>query len=205
MEVCNLSASRRSVHLERKDGAGRMPFDFYETDYGTIERCLQRMNDLVIPRERVRILDLGAGSGRWGEVARRFWPKALVTGVEIREVEKPETYNCWITGSWPECADRLGLDYDLIVGNPPYLRAESFTRSGLAKLTDNGHLGFLFKLHFLASQGRRDGLYKEIPPLELNVCSKRPSFQENGDTNATEFGYYVWRKGYQGETRVRWL
>jgi hypothetical protein len=193
----------RPVHLKRKDGQGRMPFDFYETDYYTIGRCLGAIEKLgIVP---ARILDLGAGSGRWGEVARGVWPGAIIAGVEVREVEQPAYYDIWLTGSFPECMERIWLRYDLVIGNPPYVRSEPFIRSGLRVLSQNGHLGFLLKLSFLASQGRRDGLYQEFPPLEVNVCSKRPSFQENGGTNATEFGYYIWQKGYRGETRVRWL
>jgi len=192
----------RSVHLKRADGLGRMPNDHYETDYSTVERCLAALEVQVT---RPCILDLGAGSGRWGKVARRLWPSAFIYGVEIRDVERPEKYDGWLTGDFPVCAHQIRLEYDLVIGNPPYACAEAFVRAGLLLLRDGGQLGFLLRLAFLEGQGRRDGLFKEFPPRAVEVCSKRPSFSEDGKTNATAFAFFIWQKGYRGEPRVRWL
>jgi hypothetical protein len=47
------------------------------------------------------ILDPGAGTGPWGQIARAMWPKSLITGIEIREdVVRHSAYTTWHRGSF---------------------------------------------------------------------------------------------------------
>jgi hypothetical protein len=92
-----------------------------------------------------------------------------------------------------------------VIGNPPYREAEAFIRRGLSMLDPGGHLIYLLRLAFLEGQKRRDGLFRELPPFQAAVCSKRPSFTGDGKTNATAFTLLHWVRGYRGETRLSWL
>lgn len=183
--------------------------DFYPTDLGTVGRILDRYR-LLPSRNRHyqyprRILDPGAGTGNWGRVARDYFPISHITGAELRDTWKPPDYNEWVLGDFPKCYAGLFPSYDLVMGNPPFKVAEEFVRVGLPLLHEEGHLIFLLRLAFLEGQGRRDGLFTEFPPKAVWVCSKRPSFQEDGKTNATAFAAFVWQKGWEGNTSLDWL
>lgn len=142
---------------------------------------------------------MGAGSGRWGAACRRHWPEASITGIEIREIAPHPAYDHWITGSFPEALDEMAC-YDLILGNPPYALAEKWIKAALTLLPANhekrprsdGNVAFLLRLAFLEGQKRRDDLFRRHPFRSVAICSKRPSFQADGRTNATAFGFFVW-------------
>jgi hypothetical protein len=91
------------------------------------------------------------------------------------------------------------------MGNPPYRHAEEFIRHGYDLLSVGGSLIFLLRLAFLEGKARRDGLFREMPPYQVAVCSKRPSFSGDGRTNATAFAVFHWRAGYRGAPLLTWL
>jgi hypothetical protein len=76
------------------------------------------------------------------------------------------------------------------MGNPPYSHAEEFVRQGYDLLSVGGSLIFLLRLAFLEGQARRDELFQDMPPYQVAVCSKRPSFSGDGKTNATAFAVF---------------
>lgn len=189
----------------------RRPYDLYET---SSDKVLDGLNvvtedswrDQVPLVPDARILDPGAASGAWGAACRARWPKAWLAGVEVREVRPPDAYDQWVVGEFDARAitDPAPGTWDLVVGNPPYREAEHFVRSSLAYLRPGGKLLFLLRLAFLESKGRGLGLFREHPPKRVEVCMSRPSFTGNGKTNATSYAFFLWQKGYQGETALGW-
>jgi hypothetical protein len=150
------------------------------------------------------ILDVGAGDGRWGQAARRLWPSANISGVEIRPLSRPAAFDGWVVGSFPETP--VGGPFDLIIGNPPFSRADEIVAACRDLLTPHGELLFLLKLAFLEGQERGDGLFAQWPPARVWVSSKRQSF--NADGKGTGFlatAVYHWRKPFRGEPRLGWL
>lgn len=178
----------------------RREHDFYPTDRATIIDALALVRrGGFIPQS---ILDPGAGTGAWGDVAKQRWPKACLTGVELRDVPAPHSYDFWINGSFLDRALALSPPYDLILGNPPYSEAEAFVRQSLALLRDGGRLVFLLKLSFMAGQRRSTGLYAECPPRWYVPCSRRPSFSGDGNTAPEEYALYIWQHGFKGRETV---
>lgn len=180
----------------------RRPFDHYETDAGTITAALG-----LIAEPPGTILDIGAGTGRWGEAARDRWPDAALMGVEIQPGLYNAAYDGWLEMPFPECGgecEKFG-GYDLVFGNPPYRNVEAIVTAAIDLLSPTGRLMFLLPLRFLEGQGRRDGLFKSNPPYAVHVCSKRPSFQDDGKTNSTAFAVYLWSRNYCSQTELRWL
>lgn len=193
---CGLGVVTDKVLPDRRDS------DFYPTDSGTVRSVLRDISCNLNPRD---ILDPGAGGGVWGTVARGVWPKSRITGMEIRDVPKPEDYDGWICPVDFLTKPVYPGGYDLVMGNPPYAHAESFVRKGLEYLRPGGVLVYLLRLAFLEGQRRRDGLFADYPPELVYVCSKRPSFSGDGKTNATAFGCFVWSEGWTGRTSLHWL
>lgn len=106
--------------------------------------------------------------------------------------------------------------YDLshmdIITNPPYSLAKEFVKHALDLLPDSGKLAMFLKLTFMESKSRKD-LFVATPPYRLYVSSSRLQCAKNGDFDkytkgvgtAVAYGWYVWIKGYTGDTVVKWI
>lgn len=136
----------------------------------------------------------------WGAVARKFWPKSDITGSEVRDLGKPDSYDTWNVGDFTEQSYR-GID--LVMGNPPYYCAEACVRRGLAALENGGRMVYLLRLSFLEGKRRSAGLFREHPPRSVTVCPGRPSFYD-GKSGMTAFAFYIWEKDWRGDTRLAW-
>lgn len=69
----------------------------------------------------------------------------------------------------------------------------------------------LLKLTFLESKGRVN-MFKKYPPEVVYVSSSRIQCAKGGDfktykdgVGAIAYGWFIWRKGYSGEPRIRWF
>jgi len=177
----------------------RHEHDFYPTPRAF---CDEALTLLPAKRASQRILDPGCGDGIWGQAALWRWPNAIVDGVEIRDVPLPKGYRYRFAGDF-RLMDH-GLDYDLIIGNPPFKYAESFVRIGLENLKADGMMLYLLPLSFLASKGRAKGLFRHAPPMEVHVAH-RVSFTGNGKSDNTEYAIYIWKKGWMGTPSLKWM
>lgn len=173
--------------------------EFYPTEPDLVRAALAAITP---PADVCHILDVGAGDGRWGREAKRRYPAAHLTGVELRPLAVPPEFDTWhigdVTGWQSE------QHFDLIIGNPPYgdgykpSLAERIIRHSWTLLAPGGTLAFLLRLSFQAGVERSRGLWCDLPPVEVLVCSRRPSFY-GGGTNGTDYGVYVWRKDDFGQ------
>jgi len=188
------------IAVKLKSDRVRDEHDFYPTPAGLCRRSL----DLVSDREPWFILDPGAGAGPWGQAARVRWPWARIDGVDLRPIPRPTGYNEWYAGC-DYLAHPFLMQYDLIIGNPPYKYAEAFIRRSLGLLAPWGEMVLLLRLAFLEGQARGVGLWRDARPAHVAVCSRRPSFTGNAKTDATAYAVFVWRKGHTGSTELSWL
>lgn len=177
---------------ERKTERSR--YDYYPTQAPFVREGLASFVTELMPERVDSVLDPGAGGGVWGKAARKLFPDASIWGVELQLWEKPIAYDEWIDGNY--LADNMVLpQFDLIVGNPPYSRAEAFVRRSYDLLNVGGYLVMLLRLSFLEGQGRGRGLWQEIPPLHVSIYSTRPSFMGKlGDNAPFACGIFMWRK-----------
>lgn len=96
-----------------------------------------------------------------------------------------------------------------IITNPPYKYAKEFVGKAL-EITPSGHKVAMFlKLTFLEGKARRE-LFGAAPPRTVWVSSSRLKCAMNGDFNAyassaTAYAWFVWEKGYKGDTVVKWF
>ncbi len=104
--------------------------------------------------------------------------------------------------------DNLSWSGDIIT-NPPYRYAQDFVEKAL-RIIPNGHKVAMFlKLSFLEGKARRQ-LFKNAPPIRVWVSSSRLKCAMNGDfasigTSATAYAWFVWEKGWKGDTVVKWF
>lgn len=81
-----------------------------------------------------------------------------------------------------------------IVTNPPFSLALEFCDHAIKHAPN---VFMLLRLNFLASRKRRDW-WRRNPPNALFILSERPSFTENGKTDATDYGWFYWGKLHKG-------
>ena len=96
-----------------------------------------------------------------------------------------------------------------ILTNPPFKLAEEFVEKGMSLLQENKRLILFLKIQFLEGQKRRE-LFKKYPPKYVYVHSERQQCARDGEfekyTATTQFyAWYVWEKGFSGETIIKWI
>lgn len=96
-----------------------------------------------------------------------------------------------------------------IITNPPYALAKDFILKALSIIPSGNKVAMFLKLTFLESQARKEMFIKN-PPKTLYVSSSRIQCAKNGDfelypSSAIAYGWYVWEKGFDGNTIIKWI
>ena len=96
-----------------------------------------------------------------------------------------------------------------IVTNPPFKYAKEFIEKALQITVDGAKICMFLKLQFMEGKARKQ-LFVNNPPANIFVSSSRMLCAKNGDFKNTDgsavaYAWYVWVKGYKGETIVKWF
>lgn len=96
-----------------------------------------------------------------------------------------------------------------IITNPPYKYAEQFVRKSLETIESGRKVAMFLKIQFLEGKARKK-LFMEYPPKTVYVSSSRLNCARNGDFNsfdssAVAYCWYVWEKGFKGDTIIKWI
>ncbi len=99
-----------------------------------------------------------------------------------------------------------------IITNPPYKYAKDFVEHALDISTSGTKIAMFLKLTFLESKQRRK-LFNKYPPKVIYVSSARLQCAKGGDFitykkgtgTAVAYAWFIWEKGYTGDTIVRWF
>lgn len=76
--------------------------------------------------------------------------------------------------------------------------------------SDGCKVAMFLKIQFLEGKARRK-LFKKYPPKTVYVSSSRLRCAMNGDfekyakSTAVCYAWYVWVKGYTGDTVIKWI
>lgn len=96
-----------------------------------------------------------------------------------------------------------------IVTNPPYKYALEFIQKALNIIPDARKVCMFLKLTFLESKSRKQ-FFTDNPPKFVYVSSSRMHCAMNAEfekmkSNAIAYAWYVWEKGYKGDTVLKWF
>lgn len=99
-----------------------------------------------------------------------------------------------------------------IITNPPYKHAVEFIYKALSLIPEGYKVAMFLKVQFLEGKSRKR-MFKEFPPKTIYVSSSRINCAKNGDFSglremggsAVAYAWYVWEKGYKGNTIVKWI
>lgn len=150
---------------------------------------------------------------------KNIWECACGEG-HIAEVFVKHGYNVKATDlidrGYGETKDFLFFNDDKfngdIVTNPPYSKAKEFIEKAMELIPVGNKIAMFLKIQFLEGKGRKV-LYKNFPPKIIYVSSSRLLCAKNGEFakmiegggSAVAYAWYVWQKGYIGETIIRWI
>lgn len=100
-----------------------------------------------------------------------------------------------------------------IITNPPYKYAKEFVYKSIDLIEDGNKVVMFLKLQFLEGQARKK-LFKNYPPKTIYISSSRITCAQNGNFqnekgkdigSAIAYCWYIWEKGYKGDTILKWF
>lgn len=166
--------------------------DYYATEPKAVELLL------AVEQFAGRILEPACGEGHISEVLKKSGYNVFSYDLVDRGYgDKMDFFNL---EEW---------DGDIIT-NPPYKYAKEFVEHALRITQDGNKIAMFLKVQFLESKGRR-ALFEKYPPKCVYVSSGRLHCARNGDfstvkgSNAVCYCWYVWEKGFKGDTVLKWI
>ena len=111
-----------------------------------------------------------------------------------------------------ECIDFLKESAEWngdIITNPPYRYALDFVKKALNLVADGHKVAMFLRLQFLEGKSRKQ-FFLDNPPKRVYVSSSRLNCAlngnfENSNTSAIAYAWFVWEKGYTGDTIIKWI
>lgn len=97
-----------------------------------------------------------------------------------------------------------------IITNPPYKYALEFVEQALNSVQPGRKVAMFLKLQFLEGKKRKE-FFLHNPPKVVYVSSSRLNCAMNGDfekypsNNAICCAWFVWEKGYAGDSKIKWI
>ena len=189
-----------SNHTEKEREAD----DYYATDGIAIDKLIK------VEHPNVNIWECAAGGGHLSERLKKFGGNVFSSDIKNRgyTLDKQMDFLLATKDDIP-----FSERFDIIT-NPPYKLAKEFVLKGLDLLPDEYCRLYMFlKLTFLEGKARYNEIFSQTPPCKVYVFSERIMCAKNGEFermkagggSATAFAWFVWQKGYTGDTIVKWI
>jgi hypothetical protein len=148
---------------------------------------------------------------------KNIWECACGTG-QLSEVFKKAGHNVYSTdlidrGYQDEIIDFLKTSKEFdgdIVTNPPYKYCNEFIEKALSLIPLGNKVVMFMGINFVEGKKRKEFLEK-YPIKEVWVsssrlnCAKNAEFLKYNFNSARCYAWYVWEKGYTGETILKWF
>lgn len=170
--------------------------DFYATDPKALELLLE------LEAFSPYVWEPACGQGHLSEVLKAHGYK--VKSSDIIDRGYPDTEKL----DFLQVQVQPGPSRDIIT-NPPYKLAKEFVEHALDISMDSTKVAMFLKVQFLEGKERRK-LFEKYPPKVIYVSSSRLICAMNGafenvSSSAVAYAWFIWEKGYKGETIVRWF
>ena len=194
--TCNKNSIFKTLGASNHTDKEREVNDYYATE----PRAAELLCDLV--KFSPYIWECACGAGHLSQVFEQRG--YLVKSTDLIDRGYGESGVDFLQCTKPFCGD--------IVTNPPYKFAQQFVEKALSLVSDGHRVAMFLKLTFMEGKGRKT-LFTQTPPKYIFVsssrllCAKNGEFEKmrEGGGSAVAYGWYIWEKGYQGDTVVRWF
>jgi len=177
--------------------------DFYATDPKALELFLEQLEKDNLKLHKT-IWECACGEGHLSKLLESKGYNVLSSdlinrgygeyGIDFLKVKSNELYK----------------EVDILT-NPPYKYAQDFVNKALELLSPEHYCIMILKIQFLEGQTRKK-LFEKYPPQYVYVHSTRQLCAINGEFDkykskspALCYAWFIWKKGYSGETIVRWI
>jgi len=178
--------------------AERQPEDFYATSPSALILFLDKIAEDGIELNKA-IWECACGMGHLSRVLESRGHRVLSTDLIDRGYGQGGV-------NFLKNEDTFDMD---ILTNPPFKLAEKFVDVGMGKLRMGRKLLLFLKIQFLEGKKRKE-LFKKYPLKYVycyssrQLCCKDAEFEKY--TSTTQFyAWYIWEKGFSGETIIRWI
>lgn len=185
-----------SNHTDKK----REVRDFYATDPIAIDKLLS-YSHVVLPK---KIWECACGEGHLSKRLEQLGHEVVSTDIEDRGYGSVLDFLK---------ATEMPKDTSCILTNPPYKYAEDFVLHALELLPQGGLCVMFLKTTFLEGISRYKNIFHSNPPefmLQFSkrvLCAKNADFEgmRKGGGSAVAYCWMVWRKGFCGDTTIKWI
>lgn len=183
---------KSNVHVERQKN------DFYATDPHSVELFLNKIKEdgIVLPKI---IHEPACGQGHISKKLEKHGYTVISSDLNdykygtsgIDFLTSNETADCFFT-------------------NPPFKLALKFIKKSIDNLNPGGKSIMYLKLSYLSGQ-KRGEFFKLNPPKYVYVhssrqaCARNGNFEQFKDKKLIDYAWYIWEKGFNGETTLRWI
>ena len=198
----NISVARMvgsSAHSVR----GRQQDDFYATDPQALIDFLDTMKKDGVRQLSKNVWECAVGDGALAKVLTDRGHNVICSDLVDRG--HPGTH----IQNFLEIDNEKIYKGDILT-NPPYKFAKKFVEKSLGKINKGSMAIFLLRIQFLESKARKK-FFAETPPKYVYVNSSRIGIYKNNDKatagngSALCFCWFVFEKGFKGDTIVRWV
>lgn len=177
--------------------AQREPNDFYATPPHATEELLKRWTF------HSTIWEPCCGKGHISDVLMRH--DYAVYNSDL--IDRGYKYQSLCEDFLQVADENLKMD---IITNPPYKNVNKYVEKALNVISDGYYVAMLLKLTFLESKTRKR-LFEKYPVKYVFVFSERINISKNADfentkgQNAIAYAWFLWEKGYKGESVIQWI
>ena len=199
--IGNKSSTYKQMGARNNAITDRETNDFYATDPQALELLLDKLEKDGIKLHKT-IWECACGAGHLSRVLENRDYKVISSDL--------------INRGYGECGvdflkiDSSNIDTDILT-NPPYKFAQEFVNKALEILSPDHYCIMILKIQFLEGKTRKK-LFEKYPPKYVYVHSTRQLCVINGEfekykgkSPALCYAWFIWKKGYEGETIVRWI
>ena len=181
-----LGASNHSLHQRQED-------DFYATSPRAIEKLLE------VETPNKYIWECACGAGHLSKALLQKGFNVISSDLVNRGFGEDTNLDFLKTSK------QFNGD---ILTNPPYKFAKEFVLKALS-LIPNGNKVYMFlKLTFYEGKARKKEIFDIYPPKKIYAFSERIPCAKNGDFDrlknsggsAAAYAWFVWEKGFKGDT-----
>lgn len=187
--------------------------DYYATDPQAVRLLME-----AIIRDRMLLNDPYIPIDSLGSPRPVFYECACGAGNISKELEAMG-YKVYSTDLVDRGYGTAGIDFlsliyipsdiSVIMTNPPYKYATEFILHALDLLHFGQFAIFLLNINYLAGLERYNKIYKYGSLYRVYVHSKRVNCYKNNDAvghnSPINYGWFVFRKGFQGDATIRFL
>ena len=198
--VGNYNSIFKTLSASSHTDSERETNDYYATDPKALELFLDRIDKDGIKLHN-DIWECACGAGNLSEVLKSRGYNVLSSDLINRG------YGIGNINFLDTLTEGM-LEQDILT-NPPYKYALEFVKHAL-EIQENGYnTVMLLKIQFLEGKERYK-FFQENPPKFVYVHSERQKCAinnqfENIKSSAVCYAWFVWEKGFKGDTIVRWI